>query len=234
MKLSDIFTQLITGSMVNISGVTDKNQMPTNMYPRYIGYINLALSDLHVRFLLKKGRVVIRETEGVTNYPMLPEYALSSDDDATVKFIMDDLFDPFIGDISRIESIVDEEGLPVPLNDINNPESIYYTGNNVIRIDEPTDGRLLTIVYRAKNVHIPLDSIDPEDVVIDLPNEFLDALILYVTSRIYAGRNDAESMSKSMAYLQQYGATCALLTDAGLLDTKDNTVEDTVYDKGWV
>lgn len=234
MKLSDIVLQLGMAELKSLYIDGDGlGGIPTTQYPAIISSINMCLSDLHTRFLLKQKEVVVQQVANVSMYPLLTDHAVSNTSSAATKFIVDSIADPFIEDIILIESIYDELGQEYPLNNEATDNSLYTPAYNTLQVPEPEEENALFITYRADHPRIPLDTVNLATVNVDLPNVLLSALLAYVAGRMHGTAITEGSIAASMKYNTAYETICTQMDMRNLLDNPDNYSNNKLENNSW-
>lgn len=112
----------------------------------------------------------------------------------------------------------------VPNHTLDDGCALQLAAYNAIRVPDGFPPQKLRIVYRAsaKRIH-KIDDIraayfDAEKVILDLPFEYLQALLFYVASRKFNSNKvgmQATAMHEGNNYYQKYISACQLLSDQG-------------------
>ncbi|ENO7683826.1 hypothetical protein ACB506_003014 [Acinetobacter baumannii] len=224
MKLSDIFDQLAYGELSQLALVIDGQIVPEDVN-RIISQVNMGLTELHKRFMLKRKTLTLQTLDYVIRYPLLSKYAESKG--AELPYILDKA-DPFLDDIIEILSVHDENGRELALNthqamktDFSVPE-VFTPAYNILRFaDDPAIGKY-TVTYKAGHPKLAkitdVESFDPSKVDIELPMTHLEALLFYIASRVITPMNGAANGSpqEGMNYAQRFEQACMLLLQQGL------------------
>ena len=190
MYLSELFSLLSTGEFSGLYiGGEDNEGIPTSEYPTVANHINLGLTDLFTRFPLKEKEVIIQQYDDITMYKLHSDFAetntVSTEDP---KFIKDTATDPFLDDIIRIERAHQEDGTEIPLNDYGASDSWFTPSWDTVQIPTPVSTNTANFIFRAMHPKLVVtESTDPATVVVDIPFTFVNALLMYVASRQYAG-----------------------------------------------
>jgi len=248
MKLSTVFQQLTHGelSQLDIGGAENAGIQVCD-YVKVVGHINLALTELYTRFPLKVAEVIVQQYDHIQTYYLDSKFAkTNSESDEPVKYIMDSQFQPFLDNVNKIEQVFNEEGVPLLLNDFDGccshtPASgmdhqvyhpVYTPTYNSIQVPQPEKENNMIITYRADHDPILVPGLDPSTTEVAIPPGYLQALLLFVGSRVYAGMN-ADQGNEGNTYYQKFEAACAKLTELNLMnrDTKHNSKLDCA---GWV
>lgn len=244
-KLSVVFRQLSSGELRNISyGRKSGDGGPVKgiseaVYPEVVDSINLALTALHSRFLLKVGTITIDLQPGQTHYPLRKEYQVGGCGKAAlVKFIRND-GEKFCDDIIKVETVADDDGKELLLNRPNNKCSALTPSFNMLVVPLDLQASLkvktVTVVYRKnhKEIVVPETYFAPECVEVDLPSTHLQALLYYVASRANNPVGFSDQTHEGNNYMSKYLSECVMLENQGL---KVETVEtyDCIERGGWV
>lgn len=227
MKVSDVFTELVHGELsthaIAMSGsVTDVDT------PRVISYINSGLVALYTRYPLLMKELVLQQHEGITLYKLSIEHAITNPT-VTTKYIIDSKFDPFIGDVIRVEEVADEIGQVLELNSTDHEKVALTPSMDTIEIPNPTDTNVVFVTYRAK--HPVLTN---KDDTILLPVHLMTALYAYVGSRVYAGGTAPEHVSKGVELSSKYEMICQQMEMNGMVNTDIGNVNIKPMLGGWI
>ena len=236
MLLSEVFDQLTYGELaqVNIGGAESMG-ITKESYPAMIAHVNLGLTSLYKRFLLKEGVMYI------TRMPHLKTYVLNSryqEGNRTVRepnqYIQ--ASNPaFMDDILKVERVYDELGVEHGLNDNGDERSITTPTYNSIVIPDCSEVKELKLVYRANHPIIMNEDrdIDPSEYEIELPYSHLEALLLFIASRVYNPISAGNQFHEGNNFAGKYEQACQLLEMQNLRVDKasDNT---RFIQNGWV
>lgn len=217
MKLSEIFTQLSIGELSNLqlgnagSGIIKEN------YSKVVGHVNLALAELHKRFLLKIGSLTIDLQDGQTLYPIKSLYQVGNyEGKRFVQFIQKT--DPLFNDsIIKIEQVFDEKNRELGLNDggrysISTPD--LFTLRVPAGLAEYYGTKTLTLNFRANHDQIVWEdkSFDPEDVEVNLPYSHMEALLYYIASRVHNPVGFNQDQHEGNNYYKKFLNACDVLS----------------------
>lgn len=223
MKLQEVFDQLSVGELSNISiGGAEQGIIDENNYSRIIPHINLALTALYKRFLLKEARIRVKLTKGMYTYLLHSDYAESNQKSIKPnKYILDSTAFPFKDDILKIERVNGEVGEPFGLNDGSDKFSLATPSINTIwtptgitdgDIDLPDRFRTsyLDVIYRCNHPKIVEGNgyFDPERIEIELPHSHLMALLFYIASRVNNPLGMTNEFHVGNSYYAKYEAEC--------------------------
>lgn len=240
MKLSEIFQALTYGELrqLNIggaeaSGITKENQN------EILTHVNLGLTELHKRFLLREGRVTLQLLPGVRTYTVSKKHAQSNLESWGVeKYILDSMDQPFEDDLLKIERVYDANGQELGLNaseGYGHPLNVRTVSMNTLVLPELLEGDTVDVVYRANHPQLIREdnSFDPTEIEVDLPYSHLEALLFYVASRVMNPIGAGGGFHEGNNYAAKFEAACALLDNQGLrLDVGEGNTR--LQRNGWV
>lgn len=192
-----------------------------------IGLINRGLEDIHTRFMLKKGELYLNvDTSLRTRYDITDESVVLSEDTPL--------------NVIKILEVWDECGNKQHLGRIHRSKNCMFMGCNEIELLNQTTLSFINVCGTYYIVfHQGPDLIDkpasveyfrPERIELDIPLEFVDALIYYICSRLYAINLPMEGYaapySPSVTYLKKYEEEVQRLKDFNM---DIDGVEDTSH-----
>lgn len=247
MKLSEIFSQLTTGELSQLSiGGAQKGAIAEADYHKVLNSVNLGLADLFSRFTIKEGRLLLTLQTGKTNYSLLSNFAVNSRRSVEpVRYIIDTVDEPFQDDINKVERILTDAGHELTLNREGDPESVITPSATVIRVpkllvvtgDRPDYLKTtqLEIFYRCTHPFLVKRPgyFDPGRVEVGLPRVYLQALLYFIASRMHNPVGMQTEFHSGNNYAMKYEQECARL--AGLNLQIDQVQENTRLERnGWV
>lgn len=236
MTLGDVFRLLETGEL---SKILIGNADDGGIYPYHteqvVGYIQLALSDLHTKFTLRTNEAVIQQEDNITIYHLRRKYASTNDESTEeVKYIKDSESYPFEEDVLQIFELWDEDGCPIPLNNPAEANSAFTPSFDTVQFCGVSSENAVSVVYRAD--HRPLqipDGGDPDDVDVTIPSSLLPALLLYVGYRAHTSVGSPEGIQQGLDLLQKYEMTCNQVEILGVIN-RDKDTNENFRRGGWV
>lgn len=183
MRVSELFHTLAVGELHNLSYSQPDGTIKPEKRLNLLNSINLGLSDLYGRFLLKTKQVILPYQE---NY--------------------------YIDDKELIEILnINCDGLDL---------TYHLTQNNKFTIDVPDclKNKLfsITVDYKAGHTWLTQQDIN-DDTDITLPNDYLNALLYFVASRLYTSMpNQLDGdLQEHNRYAQKYHQEITRLTNIG-------------------
>ena len=236
MFLSDLFKTLSVGDFSNLAvGGRDIDGIPAEEYPRLISYLNLALTDIHIRFPLKQEEVIIQLEDWIMTYTLSREYAQTNDEsNQPIKYVMDSPFRPFKDNVLKIEKVYKENGVEVPINNEALLDSVYTFGHRTLKIPYAQSENVLMVLYRANHEKLPeKTSIDPEEIELDIPDFMVEPIMAYMYHRHLKGMGGADNFNQANAALAHYNLLCDEITARGLI-IPDSTSNTKLEMNGWV
>lgn len=236
MKLSEIFDQLTFGELSRVFiGGSEKKELDPASYEEIGAHINLALSALHNRFLLQEEEIRIYKYGNQIDYLISSDFARSNLlSTQPVKYVLDNEYLPFRDNIIKILAVYGPTGEELPLNTAGDDSSVYTPQFNKIQIPFGEHGEVYSILYRADHPRLVLDeSTIPEQVEVNLPPSFLQALLYYVAARVVVPVGNSETGEATTNYLAKYEMECQRLAIYNLGNETTN-VDMILERNGWV
>jgi len=248
MKLKEVFDQLTYGELSQLSiGGGEAGVINESNYARVLAHVNLGLTALHKRFLLKEREVMLALQPGRLTYPIHSSFAASNyKSRETVRYLVDSQSDQFADDIYKIERVYTSKGFEMGLNDKEDPYSLHTPSYSVLQVpakivtptlDVPVElqSATLRIVYRAGHPHIVmgLSQFAPERVNVDIPDSYLEALLLFVASRVHTPTGLTNELNMGNNYSAKYEAECQKL-EVYNLRVDQGSQPDRAARNGWV
>jgi len=169
-----------------------------------LGFLNLAVLELHKRFILIQEEAVVTQATGVTTYVL----ATGADN------VVIDLSDH---EILIIEKVYDEDDLPYIINGNKDEDFLKISPYNTIRVaaDAVEDGYVMNVEYRGTPIFMTADT----DAV-PLAPQFYDALFTYVAYKSHLGVK-AGLKDENNTYYLRFEAACKRIIDEGLFPQDD-------------
>ena len=238
MKLSEVFSQLTYGelSQLNLGGA-EAGAIDASNYPQVVAHVNMGLLALYKRFNLKEGRLNFSLKAGVTYYP------LNTNED--VLFATNLGEEEFADDILKVERVCTAKGFDLGLNDLEDPYACMTPSNRVLRVpaviaaqsaDLPDKLKTptLTVVYRARHpMVVATASFNPSRVDLELPYTHLEALLLYVASRVHNPIGMTNEFHAGNSYAAKFEQACQQL-EIKNLQVDQSSQSNRLQQKGWV
>lgn len=243
MKLQEIFDQLTYGELSQISiGGGEMGVIDPSNYARIVAHINLGLTALHKRFLLKKREFILQLQTGQTDYPLISSFAVNARKSReTIRFILDSVTSPFTDDILKVEEVWTEDDYELSLNDAADPYSVTTPKYNMLRvpldivnqsmdISDSLKTTNLEVVYRANH---SLVSPNNPNVEIDLPYSHLEPLLLFIASRVHTPIGMVNEFNAGNNYAKKYEMACQAL-EIQNLQVDQGAQSNRLDQNGWV
>lgn len=220
MKLSEIFEQLTYGELFQFSmGGSEGQEIRPENYRRVLSHVNLGLTELHKRFWLRSGQIMVQMYDHISIYQLDERFAQTNTLSTELyKYIMDSVYEPFKNSAYlKTEEIYDENGCKLCLNDLNEQGCSFYTPTyNSIQVPLPYDQSAFSVHYRGNHPTIPYtDGMDPETIEVELPIGLLESLLLFVGGRAQSS-SAGDGRQEAMNWMQQFDQSCARAEGLGL------------------
>jgi|TARA_B110000908_G_scaffold63009_2_gene76567 hypothetical protein len=226
MTLDDIYNQLGHGELRELFvggksidepswGITSEN------YPILFPSVQLGLTELHKRFLLRAEEVIVPLVTNQTSYVI------------TV---------PSLFKIERVYGTYREKEYEIPMNEPTTLEAIRNTSYNSLLV--PTneteapwlkETTSLRVVYRGDHpvIDTAVAAVTPANVDIELPLVYMEPLLLYIASRIHNPIGLTNEFHNGNNYAAKFEASIAQLKSQNYeIDSSD--MGDLLYDRGFV
>lgn len=216
MKLQEVFDALSSGEFSQLSiGGRPQGVIDEDNYGKLIGHVNLGLTALFKRFMLKEGSVVVPLVANQEVYK-LP---------AT--------------DILKVERVETQDGVELALNDHTSSWSVFTPSMTSLRVPKDIAPELdiesLTVHYRANHPKIKfgLALFDPVRIEVQLPDSHLEPLLYYIASRVHNPIGMGQEFNSGNTYYAKYEAACQALEIEGLAIDQGST-NTRARRNGWV
>lgn len=232
MNLDDLYTDLSYGELSNLSMSGDMGgSIAEESQPKIIRACNEALTRLYSRFILKENDVLIEQESHITNYHLVDRFSLNrGEPEEDYRYIRDTSGEPFKGDVLKILSVFGDHGIEYPLNDTENPNSVFTPQYNVLQVPRPVQGRSLSILYQAS--HEKLVDGDNEQEII-LPDVLYGALRAFIAYKIYSQINTQEATAKAQEHLNQFESVCTEAVEKDLVNTSISQTNSKFQKRGF-
>lgn len=247
MKLSEIFTQLSYGELSQMAiGGSGSGIIDDANYDKLVSSINLGLAALHTRFPIRHGEFVLDMVTDQVNYPIHLKYCASNTTSTElVKYILDS-DSPYPNDLMKIERVLTDGGVVLPLNDEADTYSLSTPSLSTLRVPidivnciatTPTEylTDTLTVQYRAAHPYLTpgIGMYRAETVEIDLPYQYLEALCYFVASRVNNPMGMTNEFHSGNSYAAKYEMACAAL-ERDNIRVDQVSQPDRIGRNGWV
>jgi hypothetical protein len=235
LTVEKLFTLLSNGPLSNLA-ISDEGSgeiVETGKH-RIIDHANTGLLRLHTRFLLREKEMILQMIEGITRYELLSiygqKYKADNSDSTKPVFILDRL-KPYTNDLIKVLSVFDIDGMRVPLNDQEDPMSVFTPMPNLLQVPGSVDYTALSLLYQAKHDELVYDD---DDVEIFLPDALQPALVSFIASEIFSHMNGIENTAKGKEHLSKFDALCKEAVDNDLVSTAISNTNTNFEKRGWI
>lgn len=232
MKLDDLFSTLALGELSNLS-ICEGGVLAEAAKPKVRNAINKAMMKLYTKFIVSKNDLIIDMQMGVTNYHLLTKYAYSSADPELDRepYIRDFLGEPFREDIIKILEVYADNGQRLPLNDANQPMSVFTPQYNVLHVPKSDGRHSLSLIYQAAPWPVTQETSGDTDLIV--PDVLEEALCSYIGYLMHTDMGTQESINKGQTLLARYndGVDTATLQD--LVNTSISTTDEKFHMRGF-
>lgn len=236
MLLSEIFDQLTYGELSSVAmGGRGASGIIENDFPMIINHINLGLTEIHKRLDLRREELIVQQYDQIQQYYLEPRFAVSNvESSEPIKYITDSEENPFLGNVLRVERIINEDGQELYVNDENQYCTVWTPTYNSIQVPLPAKENSMCVTYRANHRMIDPSSTSIKNTEIHLPHSHLEALLYYVAARILPSIPTLDpNNNESANYLAKFEASIMKLQEIGLTN-KNNPSNHRLCVNGWV
>jgi hypothetical protein len=235
MLLKNVLNNLIRNELRNLSAGKAEWSDASFNYTNLVQCISLAYTELHKRFALRKERVLLRTLPGVTEYVLDIAHADSNTASSEDKYIADTSTRPFSNNIAKIDQIYDANGEPINFNTTSYGDFIEVLDYRTLFIPNPNLYTTLSLTCRALPEPIELaDEGELETYELDLPVQYLEALILYAAGRVYVNRGaENATNNESAIFFARFEQAVVNIEQLGL-NVKENMSNDKLSLRGFV
>lgn len=240
LKIEDLFSKLSYGELSNLAiSNSGSGEIIEEKWPQLIGYTNDALTALHSRFLLIEKELILEQVADETRYHLSSRYAEFAGADSGVEhhYIKDQEDDPFNDDLLKVLAVWGAGG-QYPLNNADNPYSLFTPRPTLLQVPNPIAEQPLSVIYQAK--HPKLFSVPPEeednvlDQIIEIPHYLENALQLMIAHKVFSHMNTPENSMKGQEHLAAYEATCLDIEQGDLANQTSQTSHTKLEQRGFV
>lgn len=247
MKLIEIFNQLTYGELSQISiGGGAAGEITEDNYDKILIHINLGLTALFKRFNLKEEQLTIALQTGQYVYPITYAFCESNTKSKEAVKYIKDASHKFANDLFKIEHVYTSEGYEFLLNEHDEDLSLFTPSLNILRVptiivdkDKDLPDQLKTdtlqVYYRANHpiISTTLPGFSPETYEVDLPYSHLEALLLFVASRVNNPIGLNNEFNAGNTYAAKFEQECKRL-EAYNLEVDKPSQNTRLHRNGWV
>jgi hypothetical protein len=234
MQVKELFRELSFGELSNLAISNEgSGEIIKEKHPKIIQYTNEALLKLFGRFVIREKTLLLEQVEHITNYHLRKAFAETSGSQEPFPYIKDLPGEPFEEDVVRILGVYDMAGSKYPLNDINDPASLFTPQPDMLQVPRPVQGKPMSIIYQARHRKLKSrgDHILAQE--IEIPFFLEIALRNYVGYLVYSHMNGQENIVKGQEYLASYEATCREVEERDLVNQTFHTSHSKLEQRGF-
>lgn len=187
-------------------------------------YINSGLVSIYTKF-----DIDIKEQTLELN-SVVSEYSLNSDVMVvTAVYTQSGYLKDKNGATIGSAGLESTEAVSIPLNDIDDPNSVFTPATGIILVPYPTDGQILSILYKASP-----KTLKPDDLTdrLALGPQYIEALKAHIAYATYSDMDTKDAQTLSVL-LQRYNGLCDDISTRGVTNT-NQIVNDKLRDRGFV
>ena len=195
MRINEILSILKDVELKQIIVGEDDNQV--------IALLNMALITVYGKFAILQEEQLITVVPGKTRYP------LQANSQKILQVYFRNLnTEPLMGEDAYMQ---------VPVNDINDEESVFTPQPYILHIPNPVDGREYSIIQVVNPPWVTKDNKDILD--FNIPPQLLEPIVNYAAYRAYKSMNGDEQTEIGSHY-RAYQVSCQELLKNGLMNNQ--------------
>nr|DAP09376.1 MAG TPA: head to tail adaptor [Caudoviricetes sp.] len=216
MKFDEFIDVLTTGELsLHPIGQTDLAGNPKQML-RLVTLVNQGLRELHKRFLIRKGVVMVELNPCCYRYELEERRPYLKWMDCPPNLM--EVLDVVACDGRQVRLNASHRVKPCPCSSM---VEIFMPSYRTMEFS--TDCGLFRVNYRRHGNLIPkpseIDRFRMEDYELDIPDAYIDALTLYLAAKMYGVQlpreGNAVQMNPGLLYRQKYEEECQRLSSLG-------------------
>lgn len=222
MQVRDLFQRLSFGELSNLDiGMEGAGTIEMTGQPRVVSQIDVALTALHSRFILRRAYLPLELKTGQYDYEL--------DCTDLIKILsIDRLDDATTPDL--------DESVAMPLNSGDAGTGQVHGGkimaHNRLHFRAPVDGARYLIEYQANHPKLALPpSLDQE---ISIMPALEEALQVRVAAGIFSGMGGDGHNAKAAEYLNRFEQLCQMAKLEDMAQESSSDTRDRLRDKGFV
>jgi hypothetical protein len=160
-----------------------------------IDLLNLALIDVYSQFDILEEEIEITLQAGKTRYT-LPDNCMR---------------------VTAVFRVLEGEEYPtsIPLNDIQNENSVFTPQPFVLHVPTPKQGEKISVIYLTEPPEVTLSNIDTLDFMV--PSQLLEPILSYMSYVAYKSMNGDQNTENASRYMI-YQRSCSNVRHRGLLN----------------
>jgi hypothetical protein len=194
--------------------------------------INSALRQMHIDHQIAQMELVLRTDANITQYFLTVEHA-ESNAALVEKYIIDSVGNPYIGDLARIDEVLDENGRLVYSAHENFMGGFVRIPRwDCLTFSTPLDQKEYLVRYRA-SAPVMVENQTDASVSLSLPPGYVDLLRLKVAERVYGAQKTQESVLKASQYRGEAKELEARLSGQDTAQEGGIDLDGRLYQKGF-
>lgn len=177
-----------------------------------IAFINLGLTEIYKRFVLKTDEAMITLVDAKTIYKLDGTDADVSMGTGNFMYLL-----TAYGEGDSLSDYTTDD-LVLPINSEDDPYSVNTISYNEVQVPLITGGAFISLIYASKPTKVTLLTLDNE---LDLPDTLIDPLLEYIGYRGYKGMGD-RGQSEDDIYFLRFEAACDKVRELGVAIAPDD------------
>lgn len=216
MKVSDVFTSLAVGELSTLSlSDADLGTIKFEHHPRFIRYINDALTMIYTKFSHKIDYVNFSMVDGQNTYALQPDLVSN-----VLKIIS----------VQNLDYEFDEDRY-YSINDATAKHQVRTLQYDTLYFPVVVDGQQISVEYRAKHPTIP--NVDYSNVEIQIHPILETALISKVAAAAFTALGGEDALSKAQILMNDFNTTMQLAIQEDMADISVLESANKFSNSGW-
>lgn len=233
ITVKELFARLSYGPLTNLAISNEgAGGIIATKQAAIIHYTNEALLRLYSKFILSEKEMIIEMQDGISSYLLTSEHAFSKTDNDAVTYIRDTVLLPYEDDLIKILAVFNSSGCRLPLNDDAACDSLFTPQFNLLQIPCVVPEATLHVIYQARHVKLSPNPINL-DAIITFPEVLEEALLAYISHKVFSHMNGQEHAAKAAGHLANYEAICREVAEQDTVNSSISQTNTKFCDRGF-
>lgn len=198
LTLETALRHLAIGELQNLSMCDDTGGMiREDQIPRITEALNESLMRIYSIFPVREDSLVLLLEVGKYTYELTKENAFSNGG----KYIQDNEYKKFKGNILTITEVRDTSGNKLKINEDSIEDSVFTPTATTIQVTHPEMHRALSISFRCLPERFDLEDLGSE---VEVPDALLGAMYAYAAYLVYSSVGGEGGTASAQAYFALY------------------------------
>ena len=198
--------------------------------PAMFAYLNLALTEVYKKFDISMQEQIITAQSTMNEYQLVSDVMVVSAVYTDAKYLehSGQYGTSAIDTVSSLAAYSTATIASLPINDDNDPNSVYTPNTGILVIPYPKDSQLLSVIYKASPKVYTSEDLESELLI---EAQYISPMVMYVGYLANLGLETGQG--QSMLLLTMFNQACAEIVNHGLHST-NVVVNDKLSMRGFV